>query len=158
MTEINETRLPGIGIQHDFACLGGTRVGVITRHSGRRELVIYDRRDPDSVANSLELSADESRTLGEILGGSPVVAQLEKVVNEVEGLSIDWLPLPQTFEPRTIGATEMRTHTGASVIAVNRGDQPIPAPGPDFELLPGDVVVLAGTPEGVAKAAEIFGG
>ncbi len=157
MAEILETRLPGVGVRHDFECIGGTHVGVITRHSGRRELLIYDRRDPDAVAASIELSPEESLELSELLGGSRVVEQLQSVITDIEGLSIDWLPLPPTFRARTVGETELRTRTGVSVIAIVRGDDQIPAPGPEDMLEPGDVVVLTGTADGLGRAAELFG-
>ncbi|WP_334143942.1 cation:proton antiporter regulatory subunit [Rhabdothermincola sp.] len=157
MADVNETRLPGVGIRYDFECLGGQRVGVITRHSGRRELIIYDRDDPDAVRSRVELSVDESRTLGELLGGSRINEQLTSLVSEVEGLAIDWLPLAPSFEPRTIGSTEMRQRTGASIIAIIRGDEAIPSPGPDDELRPNDTVVIVGTAEGLAEASRLLG-
>lgn len=152
MAEIEETRLAGVGVRHDFVCAGGTRVGVITRHTGRRELVIYDRDDPDAVAASVDLSADESEALADLLGGSAVTRHVERSLGAIEGLAIDWLTLPPTFRPRTIGDTEMRTRTGVSVIAIVRDGSPIPAPGPADELRPGDVLVVTGTAEGIEAA------
>ncbi|MEJ5254598.1 MAG: cation:proton antiporter regulatory subunit [Acidimicrobiales bacterium] len=156
MVDVNETRLPGVGIRYDFECLGGHRVGVIIRHSGRRELIVYDRDDPDAVGLHVDLSPDESRTLGELLGGSRINEQLASLVSEVEGLAIDWLPLPPGFEPRTIGSTEMRRRTGASIIAIIRDDTAIPSPGPDDELRPDDTVVIVGTAEGLAAASRLL--
>jgi TrkA domain protein len=43
-----------------------------------------------------------------------------------------------------------RTRTGASIVAVIRDGQSVPAPGPDFDLHAGDVVVGVGTSEGLA--------
>ncbi len=47
MTRIDETRLPGIGVRHDFVTAAGTKVGVVTYRDGRREVVVFDERDPD---------------------------------------------------------------------------------------------------------------
>src|SRR5690242_3057021 len=105
MAEINESRLPGIGLCHDFGTDAGRRIGVVTRHSGLRELVVYDARDPDAVATSIELTVDESRTLAELLGGTRLGEQLRRTEQEVPGLSIDWLPLAPAFDARTIAAT-----------------------------------------------------
>lgn len=157
MTEIIATQLPGVGTRHDFACAGGRRVGVITRHSGRRELIVYGTRDPDAVAATVDLTPDESRTLAEMLGGDTVVTQLAGVAQQIDGLAIDWLTLPSAFEARTIGATEMRARTGVSIIAVVRDDVTIPAPAPDSDLRAGDVVVVTGTAEGIEQAASILG-
>ena len=157
MAEITETPLPGVGTRHELSCIGGRRVGVVTRHSGRRELVVYDQRDPDAAETSIELTVEESRSLAELLGGATVTQQLAGVVKQVEGLAIDWLSLPLSFEARTIGDTEMRARTGVSIIALVRGEQPLPAPGPDATLEPGDTVVVTGTPEGIERAASLLG-
>jgi hypothetical protein len=47
MTRIDETRLPGIGLRHDFVTATGARIGVVTYRDGRRELVVYAQSDPD---------------------------------------------------------------------------------------------------------------
>lgn len=156
MAEVNETRLPGVGVRFDFACAAGRRVGVITRHSGRRELIVYDRRDPDRVEVSVELSAEESGVLVDLLGGTRVTEQLRDVVRETEGLAIDWLPVADGFHPRTIGELELRSRTGVSVVAIGREGDSVPAPGPDDRIEPGDVLVVTGTPDGVARAASLL--
>jgi TrkA domain protein len=158
MADITETRLPGVGTRFELACAGGRQVGVITRHSGRRELIVYDARDPDAVAATVELSADESRTLAELLGGGRITEQLRSAALAVEGLAIDWLTVPAGFTPRTIGATELRSQTGVSIIALVRGEVPIPAPGPETVVQPGDVAVVTGTAEGIAAAERLLGG
>jgi TrkA domain protein len=158
MTEINETRLPGVGVRHDFTCLGGDRVGVVSHHSGSRELVIYDRDDPDAVRTSLRLSPDESRLLGELLGGSSITATLDDLRQHVQGLAIDWLPISgrSRYAGRKLGDTELRSRTGVSIVAIVRGDTAIPAPGPEAELRGGDVAVVVGTPEGIDEAARLL--
>jgi len=156
MAEINESRLPGIGTCHDFTTTAGRRVGVVTRHSGLRELVVYDPRDPDAVGTSVELDVDESRTLAELLGGTRLSEQLRRTEREVPGLSIDWLPLPPTFRARTIDVLNLRDATGVSIIAIVRDDVALPAPGPDDALQPGDVIVVTGTPGGIREAIELL--
>ena len=68
MSQIEETTLPGVGVRHDFLCRSGRRVGVVSHNTGRRDLVVYDDRDPDAVKASVELSAEEARTLADLLG------------------------------------------------------------------------------------------
>ena len=55
------------------------------------------------------------------------------------------------FAGKALGATEMRTRTGVSVIAVLREGTAIPAPGPDDVLLGGDTVVVVGLANGMAN-------
>ncbi len=158
MPDIRETKLPGVGIEYDFTTRSGDHIGVIARHSGRKEVVLYDPQDPDAVKSEFELDAGESASLAELLGGSRITATLEALEVEIEGLVIDWIPLSPTFPSTSIAATEMRTRTGCSVIAIMRGGVAIPAPGPDDELRAGDTVVIVGTKDGLAAAATVLGG
>lgn len=157
MPEIRETKLPGVGLQFEFTTRSGERVGVISRYSGRREMLLFDERDPDAVRDRVELSESESAALAELLGGTRITAQLAALTAQVEGLIIDWLPLPPDFADMTIAETEMRTRTGSSVIAIVREGQAVPAPGPEDVLRRGDTVVIVGTREGITQAAELLG-
>jgi K+/H+ antiporter YhaU regulatory subunit KhtT len=58
---------------------------------------------------------------------------------------------------RTIGELAVRTETGASVLAVVRGDEVISNPGADLQLEPGDAVGILGTPEQRADFRAIAG-
>ena len=157
MPDITETDLPGVGLRHDFVCRQGTRVGVVSRPSGRRELLIYDPDDPDAVRETVDLSPQESSALAELLGGSAVTEHLAGLTQGViPGLSIDWSVLPADFTPQTIGDLQIRTRTGSSVVAVLRDAKPIPAPGPEFGLEPSDTAVIVGTAEGIKAAGELF--
>ena len=56
MSEVTETQLPGVGVRHEFVTAGGERVAVLTHRTGRRELAVYDRADPDACTTVLHLS------------------------------------------------------------------------------------------------------
>ncbi|HVM11324.1 MAG TPA: cation:proton antiporter regulatory subunit [Actinomycetota bacterium] len=150
MAKIEETVLPGMGIRYAFLTEAGKRVGVLHHRTGRRELLLYDRDDPDMCAEVLALEDDDARTLIEVLGGSRVAEQLS-TIQRIEGLAIDWLPLRDDtpYAGRTIGDTAARTRTGTSIVAVVRGADAHPAPGPDFGLEAGDTLVVVGTPRGI---------
>jgi TrkA domain protein len=158
MTEVRETRLPGVGVRHEFTTTGGERVAVLSHRSGRRELVVYDRRDPDSSTTVLHLSHDDTRTLAELLGATQVSEALAAVQQRVEGLTIDWVVVPASsrFTGATLAEGQLRTRTGASIVAVVRGETTIPAPGADHRFAPGDVAVAVGTPEGLAQLRELI--
>jgi TrkA domain protein len=153
MPDISETTLPGIGLRHEFGCANGTKVGVVSRRSGRKELVVYDRRDPDAVKASVDLSPNEAAALGELLGGSQIVSSLRALTEDVEGLTIDWVALPSHFPPGPIAERAPRSRTGVTVVAIVRAEAAMPAPGPDEELRPGDTAVIIGTTAGVAAVA-----
>lgn len=158
MPDIRETKLPGVGIEYDFRTRAGDHIGVIARHSGRREVVLYDPHDPDAVKTEFELTESESAAVAELMGGTRITAQLAALTVDIEGLVIDWIPLPPTFPTVTIADTAMRTRTGCSVIAIMREGVAIPAPGPDHELMAGDTAVIVGTKDGIAAAADVLGG
>lgn len=158
MAEVRETLLPGVGVRHEFHTEDGEQVAVLTHRGGRREIAMYDREDPDSCSAVIHLSADDTRTLSEVLGTSQVSESVGAAAQQVEGLSIEWL----TIEPgsstagRTIAEGEFRTRTGASLVAIVRNDDTIPAPGPDARLESGDVAVAVGTPEGLSELRRLF--
>jgi K+:H+ antiporter subunit KhtT len=156
--EVFETPLPGIGVRHEFTTKSGERVGVVTRRDGRRDLLLYDREDPDSCREIVELAPDEAATMVELLGGSRVTERLQDLRHEVEGLSIQWVTITsgQGLAGRTIGDGQIRTRTGASVVAIIRGDESIPGPGPDFGFAEGDVVLLMGSEPAVAAAERLL--
>lgn len=158
MTRIEETSLPGVGRRLDFTSEDGNRIGVIHHRTGRRELFICSTEDPDSVRQSLSLSDDDSHTLAEALGGSTVIENLNSLQQQIEGLAIDWLTV-RTGTPyagKTIGDARVRTRTGVSVVAVIRGDQAFPAPGPEFAIQAEDTLVVVGTSEGIKSVDEIL--
>lgn len=158
MGRIEQTNLPGVGVRYDFATEAGQRIGVIHHRTGRRELFVCPAEDPDQPVLSIHLSDDEAHSLVDTLGGSQVVESLSHLQQQVEGLAIDWLAVePGTaYAGKTIGDARIRTRTGVSVVAVIRGEQPFPAPGPEFELEPNDTLVVVGTPDGIRRVADIL--
>lgn len=160
MAEVTETQLPGVGVRYEFTTADGQRVGVLSHRGGRREILVYDRRDPDAATGVLQLSTEDTRTLSELLGASQVAAGIAAAQQQIEGLAIDWLPLPpgSAFIGSTIGDGQFRTRTGVSIVAVVRGATSVPAPEPEFRFEAGDVAVAVGTPEGLAQLRDLFRG
>lgn len=153
MADVTETMLPGVGVRHEFVTAEGDRVAVLTHRTGRRELAVYDRRDPDTSRSVLHLSPDDTRTLAELLGTSAVGETVAAVQQRLEGLTIEWTTVPEgsRFAGATIADGDFRSRTGASIVAVVRGTTTLPAPGPEHRLEGGDVVVAVGTPDGLAQ-------
>ena len=158
--EVFETPLPGIGVRYEFTTAAGDRVGLVARRDTRRELVVYDEEDVDATRASVELTGEESAVLVELLGGTKLTERLAELRHEVEGLAIEWVTLPGRggLTGRTIGEGRLRTETGASVVAVIRGDRSIPGPGPDFRFEAGDVALVMGTATNVRRAAALLAG
>lgn len=160
MPEIEETTLPGVGLRHAFTTRAGERIGVVSHRTGRRDLLVYSAGDPDACRAAIALTAEEGAALAELLGGSRVTARLGELQQQVEGLAIDWVPVPagSPFAGRTIAAAGVRSVTGVSVVAVLRSGTAFPAPRPDFVLQTGDVTVVVGTSEGIEAYVELLEG
>jgi TrkA domain protein len=160
VTTVRETQVPGVGVRYELDLESGQRIGVLVHRSGRRELLHYSARDPDAVETEMVLTPAEGKVVADLLGGTQLVESLTQMQQRVEGLAIDWLPIPATspFVGRTIGDAEVRSRTGVSIVAVLRGDDAFPAPGPEFVLKADDTVVVVGTPEGIRAAAELLTG
>lgn len=158
MTELNEVDLPGVGVRYEFVTNQGQRVGVVAHRSGRREVYVADPDDADKFKRVLELSEDDARTLAEVLGAARVARELLELQQRVEGLAIDWLPVREDspYAHRSIGDARVRSRTGVSIVALIRGDDAIPAPGPSEEMKPGDYLVVVGTPRGIEEVVELL--
>jgi TrkA domain protein len=158
MAVVKEVALPGIGVRYEFVTHDGDRVGVVHHRSGVREIVLFERDDPDTSHDLLRLGPEDGRTLAELLGVSQVSKELAELEQDVEGLAIDRLPLASAspFAGGTIGDTGARTRTGVSIVAILREGSAQPAPGPEAELRAGDVLVVVGTPRGIEELAVLL--
>ncbi|MGP3913003.1 cation:proton antiporter regulatory subunit [Nonomuraea sp. 10N515B] len=158
MVEIEQTALPGIGLRHEFTTRSGRRIGLISHRTGRRDLVIYDRDDPDRACETVKLNDEEADALAELLGAPRVVQRLNDLHREVAGLVSEKLPIgdDSPYAGRPMGDARVRTRTGASIVAVVRGGQVHTSPAPDFALAAGDLVVVVGSAESVNAVADIL--
>lgn len=156
--EVERTALPGIGLRHEFVTEKGQHAAVISYVSGRRDIVIYRLNDPDTVLATLSLSPDEANGVAELLGTARIIERLADLQRQVAGLSTVQIPIiaGSPFDGRTLGDTQTRTRTGASIVAVIRAGTIIGSPRPDFVFHPGDLVVVVGTPEATQAATTLF--
>lgn len=154
MTDVQETKLPGVGVRHDFETASGRRIGVIVHHAGYRELLIYDDHDPDLCRETLRIDEHEAHTLAEMLGAAQVQERIDRLQQSIEGMTIDWLPIDadSAFVGQTIREMALRQRTGATIIALVRNDAAIPSPGPDERLNAGDTAVVVGGPAEISRA------
>jgi len=155
---VERHELPGIGVSHVLTTGRGRRIGVVVLRTGRRDLVIYDKADPDTSVVSVALSGDEANALAELLGTARIVERLAELQRQVEGLVTEQLVIApgSPYDGKTLGDTRARTRSGASIVAVVRDREVIASPRPDFGLRSGDLVVVVGTEGGVGTVASIL--
>jgi TrkA domain protein len=160
MADIQETPLPGVGTRYDFETKEGSRIGVISHHGGRRDLLIYDEDDPDLCAVTMRFNKEDGRTLGELLGATHLEENDNPIQQAIGGLAIDWITVGPDWTCRgeTIAALGVRARTGLTVIAAIRNEEVIPMPPADFTLYSGDTVLLAGKPEHFEQAIALLRG
>ena len=160
MADVEETRLPGVGIRYDFVTRKGERVGVIAHTTGHRDLLLYASDDPDACSHVVRLDEDDTATLAGLLGASHVKERLSDIQQSVEGLTIDWLPVEPdaACAGRTIATTGGKVDAEVAIVAVIRGRQTIASPPPDFRLQPGDTAVAVGTPEAIRELFALLRG
>jgi TrkA domain protein len=156
--EVFETPLPGVGSRYEFTTEAGDRLAIVARRDRRREFVVYDEDDRDACRATVELTGEEAAVVVELLGGTKLTERLADLRHEVEGLAIEWVTMPDTggLTGHTIGEGRLRTETGASVVAVIRGGQSLPGPGPNFRLEPADVVLVVGSVASVQSAHDLL--
>ncbi|CAN5341331.1 TrkA C-terminal domain-containing protein [soil metagenome] len=159
MVDVRRVKLPGVGVLHTFKTDDGGKVGVITHRSGHSDLISFSDADAgaDATKVSLRLDEDEAHTLAELLGGTRITESLSSL-DQIPGLSIDWFTVDYEdhIAGQQLGDLGSRGIVGLTVVAVVRGESANPAPSDDFKVFPGDTLVVAGSPEKVAKAFNFY--
>lgn len=143
---ISERDLPGIGRRYELAVGKGQRLVIVVHQSGRRDVYLM-QVERDEPAWTLELTDDQARRVGAILGGAfykpAVVEQIEDIVGE---FVVDWVTLETGAAAvgQTSAGLQLRRRTGMSVVAIVRGKRTITAPDPDEVFEEGDRLVVVG--------------
>lgn len=158
--DVNEVLLPGVGLRYEFTNQEGDRIGVVARRTGEFELIVYANDDPDEGRPMLRLNSEEADTLAEILGAPRIAERFADLTKEVPGLSAGQIEVRagSPYVDRPLGHTRARTRTGASIVAIVRGEDVIASPGPDQVLRAGDVLVVIGTHDGITGVEQLIHG
>ncbi|HET7518686.1 MAG TPA: TrkA C-terminal domain-containing protein [Actinomycetes bacterium] len=135
--------LPGIGRRYEMTGTNGGHIIVIITHSGHR--IVHGRNPGVDQASAVELTDQQARKLGAILGGAffkpAVVEELEAVFGK---LLIDWVTLGPASPGagKTIGELQIRRRTGVTIVAIVRDNQAITVPEPSETLHAGDRLII----------------
>jgi TrkA domain protein len=145
-SELNETRLPGVGVKYSFRTAHGSRIAVIQHTDGMRELYVFPHHDDDDP-EVVQLEDHEARQLGAVLGGAyerpKIVEDLEMALGE---LAIEWVRVPPGSPAvgRTLAECAFRQQTGVTIIAILREPEPIAGAQPNDVIAEGDTLVTVG--------------
>lgn len=157
MPRMSSTPLPGIGVQYDLTTREDRELSVIAHRDGSRTLNVYRQDDRDTCQLSLRLTGEEASL---VVGALSTEHHSPSVLHTTAlGLVAERIPLAadSVWNGRLLGEAQIRTRTGASIVAALRRTDATPSPTPDFRLASGDVLIVIGTREGVDAAATILG-
>jgi TrkA domain protein len=155
---VNEEDLPGIGRRYELMAAQGKRVVLVLHHSGRRDLYVLQRHS-DTPLCAVELTDDQARRIGAILGGAyfkPAV--VEEIEDSIGEFIVDWVTLLADAPAvgHSIVDLEIRHRTGMTVIAIIRNRKTITAPDPSEILEVGDRLVVVGPRRHLSRFVDLI--
>jgi TrkA domain protein len=145
--DLQETRLPGIGLKFTLRLDSGGRLAIILHNDGKRELYFFRRAQDDEPTAVITLDDDEARQLGAVIGGAyerpQIVEDLEMALGE---LQIEWIPVPDDspWIGKTLAEAAFRAKAGITVIAILRQPEPVSGAQPTDTIERGDTLVTVG--------------
>jgi len=157
--DVKETLLPGVGLRYEFNNADGDRISVIAHRKGDFEMFLCTTpADPDKARKLFRLTDREAEALAQILGAPRMVESYADLTKEIPGLDAGQVGIgPHSpYAGRPLGDAKARTRTGASIVAIVRGDQVIASPGPGEILQAHDVLVVIGTADGIAAVRHLI--
>ncbi len=80
-------------------------------------------------------------------------AELAVVLNRAELERVE-IPADAPSAGKLLSELQLRTRSGATVVAIERGEEAIVNPGPDEEMRPGDILLLIGARRQIDLARE----
>ncbi|MFW6436969.1 MAG: cation:proton antiporter regulatory subunit [Halococcoides sp.] len=153
---IYETEVPGVGHKFELELDGETRLVVLIHHDGKREL--YRREGEADSEKLFGLTGKQARQLGSILEGAhfqPV--ETDDIQVPLGESIIEWIEVDpdSALAGQTLDAASVRERTGASIIAIQRGEDTIANPSAETRLQADDVIVTLGDREEQAALEDL---
>jgi TrkA domain protein len=146
---VEEVDLPGVGRKFTLQTQSGAEIVIVVHHNGRRQMLYYEGGTGDEPIAALELTDEEARELGAILGGvlfSP--AHAGAATTRMAEQAIEWVEIaPGWLVGQQLG--DLTLQQEAHILALSRGGVLLPNPALETRLEAGDTLVLAGTHQAV---------
>lgn len=151
-----ETELPGVGTKHTLDLATGDDLVVVEHRDGHWELARAGAEG--STTPLLQLQPREAAELGRILARGDIPSEDTRKQLLFEHFCLEWVTLEvgSSLVDSTLRESGIRARTGATVIAVLRGEESIATPEPDTRFQAGDTVVLMGQPDQVDAFRKLF--
>ena len=157
---VYETEVPGVGRKFEVDLGGECRLVVLIHYDGKRDLYLRPEENADSE-KLVSLSGQQARQVGSILEGAyfqPV--DLEDIRVPLGEAILEWIVVPadSPLSGNTLQSGSVRERTGTSIIAIQRGEETISNPKPDFGIEPDDILVAIGTREELGNLSSLVQG
>ena len=155
---VREATLPGVGKKYTMHLRHGGNLALIVKPDGERQMYHFLENE-DRPCDVFKVDKDEAQQLANLLGQPMVSApDLQKLELALGALEIEWLTLEDDspLVGKTLGDVPLRTETGASVVAIMRGEQAIPNPDLVTTFESGDTVMIVGTHAQCAAAQTLI--
>jgi len=152
---MNEAQLPGIGMKYWMDTDSGEKLTVIRHDAGKTELYFF-KEEEEFPSGALTLSEAEAREVGAVLYGPSECRIVETMDMTLKDMVIEWVKVgpDSRLRERSIGELQIRKTTGASVIAIIRGEAGIPSPSPDEVIREDDTLLVIGNKEQTERFRE----
>ncbi|MDD1653956.1 MAG: potassium transporter TrkA [Methanomicrobiales archaeon] len=142
--------LPGIGTKYELETEKGDRVAIIFLPS--RHFQLYVQQKGAATPSAAEISPSEARRLGSLLSGAIIEAEKEAVEIAFSALAdlrirVHTYLIRGNLAGKSIADLQVRTLTGATIVAVSRKGQNTVSPSPSFTFEDGDIAVVIGETE-----------
>ncbi|MFC7395413.1 cation:proton antiporter regulatory subunit [Scopulibacillus cellulosilyticus] len=158
--KIKTAKLPGIGYKISMITAEDSMLVLIVHHNGKRDLYMFEDADNDEPDFYINLTADETREIGaQLLGAIYQPVDVDKAKMFRKQIQIEWIELSKESQlvGKTIGDSEIRPLTGATVIGIVKGEDLIATPDIDVVLQAGDVIIAIGKQEQIEELALLCG-
>lgn len=155
---VREATLPGIGKKYVVPLRAGGNLAIIVKPDGERQLYHFLENE-DRPRDVVTVEQDEAQQVANLLGKPLVTApDLEKLELALGALEIEWIDLEENsfLVGKTLGASQLRKKTGASIVAIMRDDIAIANPDIGAEFQTGDTVLLIGSHAQTAAARDLI--
>lgn len=122
------------------------------------DLLTHVLREFGLASSAVADFVDELRDEGYALLQTPPGVALDPWLAELlEQVATEWIDVPAGLAPgQTIGSLALRTRTGASVLAVERGGVRTPNPAADHAIEPGDRLLVFGGAAEIGRVRELL--
>lgn len=157
---VREATLPGVGKKYVVSLETEDNLAIIVKSDGERQIYHFLEGD-DRPHDMFKLNAEESQQVANLLGKAMVGApELDKLELALGALELEWIELEEdaALVGKTLQNFPLRSKTGASIVAIMRGEQAIPNPDITTTFEVGDTVMVIGSHEQTKAArAAILG-